>query len=428
MRLVLVFFLLITVILCTDSIYVVVDTFQDVCYDDQKEVDTCPDEGSTYYGQDAQYEGTQASYVDNLDGTILDQNTGLLWQKDPTTTKKYFDDALEEADTFTLGDCPDGWRLPSVQELYTLIDFRGLEAQNAEDMIPFIDTDYFDFYYGNESTERLIDAQYWSSNEYLGTTMVNDECVFGVNFADGRIKCYPNNQYEGAKKMSFVRYVCDNPDYATNDFLDNGDDTISDSGTKLMWSKTDSGDTGMNWEEALEYAESSTHADYTDWRLPNIKELHTIVNYDRAPDSKDSAKVGPAIYTPFEISDDANYFWSSTTHNIGSGAYVAFRQAWGWIEDSDTGEWEKLNVHGAGAQRSDPKSGDPDDYPHGHGPQGDVISIYNYVRIVRDYDPSDNNDDDDNNNDNNTSSTSSSLSLNLFLCALLFCLLQFLYL
>jgi hypothetical protein len=43
-----------------------------------------------------------------------------------------------------------------------------------------------------------------------------------------------------------------------------------------------------------------------------------------------------------------------------------------------------MDVHGAGAQRSDPKNGDPGDYPYGHGPQGDVVRIYNYVRCVRD--------------------------------------------
>lgn len=45
------------------------------------------------------------------------------------------------------------------------------------------------------------------------------------------------------------------------------------------------------------------------------------------------------------------------------------------------------DVHGAGAQRSDPKTGDPADYPYGHGPQGDVIRIFNYVRAVRDAEP-----------------------------------------
>ncbi len=47
-------------------------------------------------------------------------------------------------------------------------------------------------------------------------------------------------------------------------------------------------------------------------------------------------------------------------------------------------EW--LDVHGAGAQRSDPKSGDPSDWPTGNGPQGDAIRIYNFVLLVRDGD------------------------------------------
>jgi hypothetical protein len=47
------------------------------------------------------------------------------------------------------------------------------------------------------------------------------------------------------------------------------------------------------------------------------------------------------------------------------------------------GRYRLLDVHGAGAQRSDPKAGDPADYPYGRGPQGDVIRINNYVRCVR---------------------------------------------
>ncbi len=42
-----------------------------------------------------------------------------------------------------------------------------------------------------------------------------------------------------------------------------------------------------------------------------------------------------------------------------------------------------MNAHGAGAVRSDPKSGDPSRWPNGRGPQGDQIRIYNYVRCVR---------------------------------------------
>lgn len=43
-----------------------------------------------------------------------------------------------------------------------------------------------------------------------------------------------------------------------------------------------------------------------------------------------------------------------------------------------------MDVHGAGAQRSDPKSGNKNDYPQYFGPQGDVRYVYNYVRSVRD--------------------------------------------
>jgi hypothetical protein len=45
------------------------------------------------------------------------------------------------------------------------------------------------------------------------------------------------------------------------------------------------------------------------------------------------------------------------------------------------GHW--IDVDGAGAQRSDPKVGNPADYPQGHGPQGDAIRISNYARLVR---------------------------------------------
>ncbi len=76
------------------------------------------------------------------------------------------------------------------------------------------------------------------------------------------------------------------------------------------------------------------------------------------------------------------FYWSSTTHaSIAGGgnaaAYIAFGEAFGYMMDS----W--MDVHGAGAQRSDPKSGDAADYPDGRGPQGDAIRIDNFVRCVR---------------------------------------------
>ena len=78
--------------------------------------------------------------------------------------------------------------------------------------------------------------------------------------------------------------------------------------------------------------------------------------------------------------------WSSTTHKrMGGGeaaSYVAFGRSQGWMRGFG-GQYNLLDVHGAGSQRSDPKAGDPSQFPRGRGPQGDVIDIYNMVRSVR---------------------------------------------
>jgi hypothetical protein len=66
------------------------------------------------------------------------------------------------------------------------------------------------------------------------------------------------------------------------------------------------------------------------------------------------------------------FYWTSTTHVNAAGGgqsavYISFGEAIGYMNNS----W--IDVHGAGSQRSDPKSGDPTDYPYGRGPQGDTI-------------------------------------------------------
>jgi len=66
-----------------------------------------------------------------------------------------------------------------------------------------------------------------------------------------------------------------------------------------------------------------------------------------------------------------------------AAVYIAFGKATGWMKFPPAMELKLLDVHGAGAQRSDPKIGNPADYPHGRGPQGDVVRIKNLVRLVR---------------------------------------------
>jgi hypothetical protein len=355
-----------------------VDTGQAKCYDDSVEI-SCPQEGAAFYGQDAQYAGPQPRYADNGDGTITDLNTGLMWQQTPDLDHKVtYAQAVAGAATFNLAGYDD-WRLPTLKELYSLVDFNGSQFTQT----PYINTDYFDFRFGHESKgERAIDAQYWSSTTYLGSVLGGQAAAFGVNFADGRIKGYPT---EDTHMGRFVRYVRGNPDYGVNDLVDNGEGTISDLATGLMWQKGDSGVT-MNWEQALAYCENLELAAHDDWRLPNAKELHSIVDYGRAPDAQNPAQKGPALDPIFDISQTESWFWTSTTllespPDVGYGSqavYLAFGQAFGVSNDHSL-----VNVHGAGAQRSDPKSGDPAHWSGGFGPQGDEIRIYNYARCVR---------------------------------------------
>jgi len=367
-----------------------VDTGQDKCYDNGGEI-TCPQLGEAFYGQDAQYAGVQPRYVDNGDGTITDLNTGLMWQQTPGD-KMTYEDAVANASSFNLAGYDD-WRLPTIKELYSLILFSGTDppAESVEPAVPFIDTDYFDFEYGDRSAgERIIDAQYWSSTEYVATTMNGDATVFGVNFADGRIKGYPRDiGAQGQPMKEFVRYVRGNLGYGINNFVDNGDGTITDTTTGLMWSQAGSGE-GMDWEDALAWVQQKNEENYlghNDWRLPNAKELQSIVDYTRSPKTTNSAAIDPTfeVISIVDERGETNYpfYWTSTTHAsaaLGGDAavYIAFGEAFGYMMNS----W--VDVHGAGAQRSDPKSGDVDDYPYGRGPQGDAIRIYNYVRLVRD--------------------------------------------
>ena len=376
--------------------YPVIDTNQSGFYDNTQEI-ISPEQGESFFGQDAQYQGIQAEYYDNGDGTITDLKTGLIWQQS-VNEKISFSETFTNAETLSLGGFDD-WRVPSIKELYSLMDFNGVTGMNEYDSIPYLNSEFFDFDYGDTSAgERFIDAQYWSSTEYVSTTMNNDPTVFGVNFADGRIKGYPKSDpFSGGDKLMFIRYVRGNTDYGMNDFVDNGDDTIFDQATGLTWMQYDSGtyennlSGALNWEEALDWAENLDYAGYDDWRLPNAKELQSIVDYSRSLKTTNSAAIDPIFNcsTIIDEGGETNYpfYWTSTTHLDGqiqgsNAVYLAFGEALGFMENP-LGEYALLDVHGAGAQRSDPKIGNSDDYPFGHGPQGDVIRINNFVRCVR---------------------------------------------
>ena len=420
--------------------YAIVATGQTKCYDNRGGI-APPKPGQPFYGQDAQFQAQPASYTLNADGlTVRDNVTGLTWQHSPDTDG---DGELTQRDKLTLTKAQalpaklnaarfgsfDDWRLPSIKELYSLFDARGTDPSgpmnvDTSRLTPYINTKFFKFAYGDTSAgERVIDSQWASSTKYVGKSVRGFGKLFGVNFADGRIKGYDLQMPGGAvEKTFFVICVRGNPAYGKNDFHDNGNGTITDRATGLAWSKADSGH-GMNWQDALAWVQTKNAANFfghDDWRLPSVKELQSIVDYTRSPDTSQSPAIDP-LFTCTALTNEAHqvdypFYWSSTTHaGLRGGAaamYVTFGRAAGWMssrgmaggppergggfgpgprpgfggpepQGRESGDYHYVDVHGAGAQRSDPKSGDPAMFPHGRGPQGDVIRIYNYVRCVR---------------------------------------------
>lgn len=112
-------------------------------------------------------------------------------------------------------------------------------------------------------------------------------------------------------------------------FVNNLDGTITDTATDLMWHRCQIGRLGndcelgnlnvYNWQEAFNQADNSTLGNYTNWRLPNHKELDSIV---------EQQCFDPSINTSFFPNTSASNFWSSTPNTSNSVAawYVGFSQ------------------------------------------------------------------------------------------------------
>jgi len=367
--------------------YPIVDT--DVQeFTDNTAVITSPSVGQAFYGQDATYTGNQPSYTDNGNGTVTDNVTGLVWQRN-MGSKISYNDAFLKADSMTLGGYSD-WRVPTIKELYSLAIFTGrVMGETPIDL--FINTTYFDQPLGDTLIgERQIDAQTWSSTQYVGLTMGGDTTVFGYNFVDGRLKGYPKYQPPtGTVPMTmYFRMVRGNTSYGINNFTDNGNSTVSDSATGLMWQQVDDGVT-RDWENALSYAEGLSLGGYSDWRLPNAKELQSIVDYTRCRDVTNSAAIDPlftatSFNDPDGVAGQYGYYWTSSPLKDGpnpysDAVYIAFGEAQGKMNNT------LMDAHGAGAQRNDPKTGVASSYPQYFGPQNDVLYVFNYVRCVRNF-------------------------------------------
>jgi hypothetical protein len=349
----------------------VTDSMQTSFYDGDGNTIDEPSSSEDYYGQDAMYTVNEPSFTDNGDGTVTDNITGLMWQQTPPSDKMSYDDAIDYVDDLITGGYVD-WRMPTIQESFSLANLDGcLDAEDTSNAIPYIDTDYFDFYY---DSVKAYTGSYWTSTTTVFMDDLYDEDDsestvaeqnYGFNWADGHLKSYADGYYmdgssSGESIPAGVRAVRGETGvFGENDYsLTDDGDTVTDSSTGLMWSQTDAED-GMNWNDALEYAESSELAGYDDWRLPTPKELQSIVEYGKT--------TIPAIDTDyFSFHQDDCYVWSSTTAGdfTEMADYVAFGHGWGLdLTDGSLSSTDDLttdafsDVHGPGCIRADYKYG-----------------------------------------------------------------------
>jgi hypothetical protein len=293
-----------------DNFSPIPDTGQTKCYDNGEEI-TCPSPGQAFYGQDGNYSINPTSYT-KLDGNgnalpdsatswvmVKDNVTGLIWEmKTNKDGNKDYSNPHDADNTYcwyygthpvinALNDAKYGgysdWRVPTIQELATIVNYS----------IPYPEPTIDNLYFPN-----TVSSGYWSSTSgsspmYPAWVMSFSSGVDGLGYDNdcglyGKEPSYYVRAVRGEQSGSLGHSVIGLFNVDENGLLhdvltfaggykDNGDGTVTDASTGLMWQQD--GLTNKSWEQALSYCENLSLAGYSDWRLPTVKELRSLKNY-----------------------------------------------------------------------------------------------------------------------------------------------------
>jgi hypothetical protein len=234
-------------------------------------------------GQDGHYTINVPTY-EVVGGHVRDAVTGLIWERSPPTTDITHAAAITYCDDLTLSGFTD-WRLPSFLELVSIADFGRVGPPFATTAFPGIPSN--SFYWsstdqaGDPTSSRVINTNYPVSRQRskLLTSGSLVRCVRGTAFAGG---------------------------------LNSTGITVIDGRTGLIW-QSGIAPTDLTLVDALAYCENLVLDGLTNWRLPNGKELFTLV---------DETRTNPSI-SPLFSSRPATRFWSSSyLANTANNAYV----------------------------------------------------------------------------------------------------------
>lgn len=242
--------------------------------------DRLPDTGQTSSftevpGEDADYTINPPAYADTGDGVVMDLVSGLTWQKEDDDRKRTWVEAGRYCDDLELGGHED-WRLPSRNELLTITYYEWVPAVNGT----FFPRTKWTFYWSTTEDLRQPTHAFEVSFEY------GDGGTGLKTLADDYTRCVRGRPLRGS------------------DFLDNGDGTVSDRSTGLTWQKGEGG--RMDWRKALTYCEGLSLAGHDDWRLPNVREIASIMDLGRG--------TPPVIDINFFPETHPEGYWSSTSY------------------------------------------------------------------------------------------------------------------
>ena len=261
---------------------------------------------------------------------VRDNNTGLVWEVQVNKNLVQYEMAVYNARDIEKCGYRD-WRVPHITEVVGLFNFGRKSGE------PAIDTDYF-------PTNYSYQAEWWASTKsavpvdkdrpfrytYYGeidyTWLFKDETPLNyVRLVRGYAR---NGIGDGLGDMPPSRF-----DYGGRESFSS---TVTDTYTGLMWQRCSVGQTWLinqcngtprefegydDWGRALKEAEGSSFARYTDWRVPNVKELLSIVNYKN---------FNPAISTdvfpntPKGTLNNDILYWTSTPRDKESIYIVSF--------------------------------------------------------------------------------------------------------
>ena len=250
---------------CKKITYANICTGASECYDNKNRI-LCPQETGEFYGQDAQYAKRGFCIPQNFstddsvsnEPTVFDNNLKIEWAAENSEWRYTWDEAVKYCEDLEYAG-HDDWRLPYPQELI-------VGVTGEKDIILW-------------SSQQQNDSYAWALDPISKTLNVLNKF-----------------------KMNYVRCVRGGPIDSEVSFRSIDTELVMDYQNGLMWSMVDY-IRERNWKDAFAECEKSTAGGFSDWRLPNINELSSILNFEKSD---------PASDFPYP-EDMSLYFWASTT-------------------------------------------------------------------------------------------------------------------